>query len=276
MPLDVAPAPAPAAAFAGRTVLVSGAARGIGLAVATRFAEAGARVVIGDVLIPEGRAAAEALAAQGRDVRFTPLDVSDEPSWNEAAAFALEIGGRLDVLVNNAGIEITTLIADADPAAFRRLCDVNLTGVLLGMKTAFRAMRPGGAAGRGGAIVNVSSTAAHTAFPATGPYAATKAGVERLTKVGAVEAGRLGYGVRVNCVHPGVVATALSAGSGRRLIEMGLFPDEAELQAFMLAQTPLGRFGAPGDVAETVAFLASDAAAYVTGAGVPVAGGMGV
>lgn len=278
MPLDAAPsfAPSSARSFDGRTILVTGAARGIGLAIAARFAEAGARVVLGDILLPEGRAAAEALAARGLDARFTPLDVSDEPSWTDAAAFAIEAGGRLDVVVNNAGIEITTLIADAEPAAFRRLCDVNLTGVLLGMKTAFRAMRPGGAAGQGGAVVNVSSTAARTAFPSTGPYAATKAGVERLTKVGAVEAGRLGYGVRVNCVHPGIVATALSAGSARKAIEMGLFPDEAALHAYMLAQTPLGRFGEAGDVAETVAFLASDAAAYVTGVGIPVAGGMGL
>ncbi len=184
--------------------------------------------------------------------------------------------GGLDILVNNAGVEITTLIADADPAAFRRLCDVNLTGTLLGMKAAFNAMRPGGAAGRGGVVINVSSTAAQTAFPSTGPYAATKAGVERLTKIGAVEAGRLGYGVRVNCVYPGFVATALSAGSAARAVEMGLFPSIEALQAFLIDQTPLGRLGAPEDVAETVAFLCSDGASFVTGIGVPVAGGMGV
>lgn len=269
MPFDAAPA------FEGRTVLVTGAARGIGLAIAARFAEAGARVIIADILLPEGRAAAEALAARGLDARFVALDVSDEPSWTEAVAATLETG-RFDVLVNNAGVEITTLIADAEPAAFRRLCDVNLTGVLLGMKTAFRAMRPGGAAGRGGAVVNVSSTAAQTAFPATGPYAATKAGVERLTKVGAVEAARLGYGVRVNCVYPGVVETALSAGSARKSIEMGLFADAAALQAFVLAQTPLGRPGEAAEIAEAVAFLASDGAGYITGVGLPVAGGMGV
>jgi NAD(P)-dependent dehydrogenase (short-subunit alcohol dehydrogenase family) len=148
--------------------------------------------------------------------------------------------------------------------------------VLLGMKCAFNAMRPDGSAGNGGVVINVSSTAAQTAFPSTGPYAATKAGVERLTKIGAVEAGRLGYGVRVNCVYPGFVATSLSAASAQKTIELGLFPSAEALEGFLKEQTPLGRLGTPDDVAETVAFLCTDAAAFVTGVGVPVAGGMGV
>jgi NAD(P)-dependent dehydrogenase (short-subunit alcohol dehydrogenase family) len=264
------------ACLTGRTALVTGAARGIGAAIAKRLAEAGAKVVIADVLRAEGEATAQALIDAGHAARFLPLDVADEASWTEAVAATIAWGGGFDILVNNAGIEITTLIADVDPAAFRRLCDVNLTGPLLGMKAAFNAMRPGGAAGRGGAVVNVSSTAAQTAFPSTGPYAATKAGVERLTKVGAVEAGRLGYGVRVNCVYPGFIETALSAGSAAKAVEMGLFPDAATLGAFLIEQTPLGRLCAARDVAETVAFLCSDAAAFVTGVGVPVAGGMGI
>jgi NAD(P)-dependent dehydrogenase (short-subunit alcohol dehydrogenase family) len=137
-------------------------------------------------------------------------------------------------------------------------------------------MRPDGSAGNGGVVINVSSTAAQTAFPSTGPYAATKAGVERLTKIGAVEAGRLGYGVRVNCVYPGFVATSLSAASAQKTIELGLFPSAEALEGFLKEQTPLGRLGTPDDVAETVAFLCTDAAAFVTGVGVPVAGGMGV
>jgi NAD(P)-dependent dehydrogenase (short-subunit alcohol dehydrogenase family) len=263
MPLDAT------SAFAGRAVLVTGAARGIGHAIAARFAAGGARVVVADVLVDEGRATAYALGAA-----FVPLDVADEAGWRDAVAATLAAAGGFDVLVNNAGVEVTTLIADADPDDFRRLVEVNLTGTLLGMKAAFRTMRPGGAAGRGGAVVNVASAAARTAFPATGPYAATKAGVERLTKVGAVEAARLGYGVRVNCVHPGFVATALSAAATARAVEIGLFPDAAAVQDFALAQTPLGRLGAPEDVAETVAFLASDAAGYLTGVGVPVSGGL--
>lgn len=262
--------------FTGRTALVTGSARGIGAAIATRLAESGATVFIADVLAEAGEATAADLRGKGLDALFVPLDVRDEGSWRDAVAAVLAETGQLDILVNNAGTEITTLIADADAEAFRRLCDVNLTGVLLGMKTAFNTMRPGGGAGRGGVVVNVSSTAAQTAFPATGPYAATKAGVERLTKIGAVEAGKLGYGVRVNCVYPGFIATAMSAESARKAVALGLFPDAAAVQSFIEEQTPLGRLGTPEDVAATVAFLCSDAAAFVTGVGVPVAGGMGV
>lgn len=262
--------------FTGRVALVTGGARGIGAAIAHRLGVDGASVVIADVLDEEGERTVQRLTQQGIDAHFIHLDVTDEASWGNAIFETLATCGGFDILINNAGIEVTTLIADADPDAFRRLCDVNLTGVLLGMKSAFNAMRPEGTAGNGGVVINVSSTAAQTAFPSTGPYAATKAGVERLTKIGAVEAGRLGYGVRVNCVYPGFVATSLSAASGKKAVELGLFPSAEALEGFLKEQTPLGRLGTPDDVAETVAFLCTDAAAFVTGVGVPVAGGMGV
>lgn len=260
----------------GRTALVTGAARGIGEAIARRIAQSGATVFIADILAGAGEATAARLRRDGLDVLFVPLDVRHEASWQAAIDTVVSETGQLDILINNAGVEITSLIADTDIDAFNRLCDINLTGVLLGMKMAFNTMRPGGQAGRGGAIVNVASTAAQTAFPTTGPYAATKAGVERLTKIGAVEAGKFGYGVRVNCVYPGFIETALSTESARKAVELGLFPDLETLQAFLKDQTPLGRLGTPQDVAETVAFLCTDAAAFVTGVGVPIAGGMGV
>ena len=260
----------------GRTALVTGAARGLGAAIAARLAELGAVVFIGDVAETEGQRAAERIRAAGGDARFIHLDVTDELSWEAALFEAIEATDRFDILVNNAGAEVTSFIADLDVTALQRLFEVNVGGVALGMKHGFHAMRPLGPAGEGGVIVNMCSMAAHMATPCTGAYAASKAAVERLTKVGAIEAGKLGYGVRVNAVSPGFVPTALSGGSAARAVELGLFPDQAAFEAFLLENTPLGRLGAPSDVAEAVAFLCADAAGFVTGAALPVAGGMGV
>jgi NAD(P)-dependent dehydrogenase (short-subunit alcohol dehydrogenase family) len=260
--------------LAGRTALVTGAARGIGAAVAARLAAAGAAVFVADVLETEGEATAATIRSAGGDARYVHLDVTDELGWEAAVFEAITATDRFDILVNNAGIEETAFIADTDFAAFRRLLDVNVGGVCLGMKHAFHAMRPLGPAGRGGVVVNLCSVAALSAIPATGAYAATKAAVERLTKVGAVEAGRLGYGVRVNCVHPGYIATQLSSRSAEKAIAMGLFADRAAFDAFLLEGTPLGRLGAATDVAEAVAFLCGDRAGFITGAGLPVSGGM--
>src|SRR5208282_667236 len=113
--------------------------------------------------------------------------------------------GGFDILVNNAGIEVTALVVHVDAGELRKMLDVNLVGTMLGMKHAFRAMRPNGVAGKGGAIVNISSVAATIAFPAIAGYSATKSGVDRMTRVAAMEAGKLGYGVRVNCIFPGLV-----------------------------------------------------------------------
>src|SRR6202042_2603280 len=117
--------------------------------------------------------------------------------------------GGFDILVNNAGVEITSLVINIEAQDLRRMWDVNVVGAALGMKHAFRAMKPGGAAGKGGAVVNVASVAATIAFPGIAGYSGTKSAVDRMTRIAATESGKLGYGVRVNCIYPGLVPTEM-------------------------------------------------------------------
>jgi NAD(P)-dependent dehydrogenase (short-subunit alcohol dehydrogenase family) len=172
-------------------------------------------------------------------------------------------------------VEVTALVTDIDPDELRRMLDVNIVGTALGLKHAFRAMRPGGLAGQGGAVVNISSVAATIAFPAIAGYSATKSAVDRLTRVAATESGKLGYGVRVNCVYPGLVPTDMGLKLASDVMSAGLFasPDAAVMA--IVEQTPLGRLGTISDMADAVVFLCSDASRFITGAGLPVDGGMG-
>lgn len=260
----------------GRKALVTGGARGLGAGMAAALAAAGADVVIGDVLEDEGAETAAALRESGARAEFVRLDVTDDGGWAEAVGIAVEAIGGLDVLVNNAGVEITSLVVDLAPADVRRMLEVNVLGTALGLKHGFRAMRPGGAAGRGGAIVNIASVAATIAFPAIAAYSATKSGIDRLTRVAAAESGRLGYGVRVNCIHPGLTPTAMGDQLAADCAEIGLFPTPEAAADAVVALTPQGRLGQVDDMADAVVFLASDAARFITGAGLPVDGGMGM
>jgi 3alpha(or 20beta)-hydroxysteroid dehydrogenase len=146
----------------------------------------------------------------------------------------------------------------------------------LGMKHAFRTMRPGGLAGKGGAVVNVASVAATIAFPAIAGYSASKSAIDRLTRVGAMESGKLGYGVRVNCVYPGLVPTDMGMKLAGDVVSAGLFASPEAAVGAIVEQTPLGRLGTVEDIADAVAFLCSDASRFITGAGLPVDGGMGM
>ncbi len=259
----------------GRKALVTGGARGIGAGIAEALASAGASVMIGDVLAEPGRETAARIAVTGAQAGFVPLDVTRDESWAEAVAATGSVLGGFDILVNNAGIEITSLLADIDAADLRRMFDVNVIGTALGMKHAFRAMRPA-ANGKGGAIVNISSVAATIAFPAIAGYSATKSAVDRLTRVGALESGKLGYGVRVNCLYPGLVPTQMGMQLADDLVAAGLWPTTEAAVTDVIGQTPLGRLGDVTDMADAVLFLCSDAARFITGAGLPVDGGMGM
>jgi 3alpha(or 20beta)-hydroxysteroid dehydrogenase len=262
--------------LAGRKALVTGGARGIGASIAQALANAGADVVIGDVLADLAKDTAATLAAIGGRTGSVLLDVTDDAQWERAvAAVNAQLGG-FDILINNAGIEITSLVADLRAEDLRRMCEVNIVGVGLGMKHAFRSMRPGGASGQGGAIVNVSSVAATIAFPAIAGYSATKSAVDRMTRVAAMEAGKLGYGVRVNCVYPGLIPTDMGMKLATDIVSNGLAADVGAAVASVVEQTPLGRLATVDEVADAVVFLCSDNARFITGAGVPVDGGMGM
>lgn len=262
--------------LSGRKALVTGGAKGLGAGMAKALSEAGASVMLADVSVDAGRETARRLSAGGAKVGFVALDVTDDAQWGKAVeATVAELGG-FDVLINNAGIEVTALVVDIDAAELRQMLDVNVVGTALGMKHAFRAMRPGGVAGKGGAVVNVASVAATIAFPAIAGYSASKSAIDRLTRVGAMEAGKLGYGVRVNCVYPGLVPTDMGMKLASDVVTAGLFPSPDAAVGAIVEQTPLGRLGTVEDMADAVVFLCSDASRFVTGAGLPVDGGMGM
>lgn len=257
----------------GRKALVTGGAQGLGEGMARALASAGATVVIADLQDDVGAKVAGSL---GGGHGFVHLDTTDDANWESAVAEAVQLLGGLDVVVNNAGVEITSLLVDLDPVSARKQLEVNLLGTALGIKHAFRVMRPGGAAGAGGAVINVASVAATIAFPGIAIYSATKSGVDRLTRVAAMESGKLGYGVRVNCIYPGLVPTAMGAGLANDVAQIGLFGSPEEAVGAVIELTPSGRLGTVEDMADAVIFLASDAARFVNGVGLPVDGGMGM
>jgi 3alpha(or 20beta)-hydroxysteroid dehydrogenase len=257
----------------GRRALVTGGAQGLGEGMAAALAAAGAKVAVADLQDDVGAKVADGL---GEGHTFVHLDVTSDAGWEAAIADAVTALGGLDIVVNNAGIEITSLFVDLDPTTALKQLEVNLLGTALGIKHAFRTMRPGGAAGAGGTVINVSSVAATIAFPGIAMYSATKSGVDRLTRVAAMESGRLGYGVRVNCIYPGLVPTPMGIGLASDCAEIGLFGSPQEAVEAVVGLTPSGRLGEVADMADAVVFLASDASRFVNGAGLPVDGGMGM
>src|SRR5258708_15478515 len=253
----------------GRKALVTGGARGLGAGMAVALSKAGAAVMIGDVLADVGRETAKAIANGGAKAAFVTLDVTDEASWQAAVAETIAQLGGFDILVNNAGVEITSLVINVEAKDLRRMWDVNVVGTALGMKHAFRAMKPDGAAGKGGAVVNISSVAATIAFPAIAGYSGTKSAVDRMTRVAAMESGKLGYGVRVNCIYPGLIPTEMGMQLAGDVVAAGLFASPEAAVGAIIEQTPAGRLGEVADIAHAAGFPCSHTARFITRAGPP-------
>ncbi len=242
-----------------KVALVTGAAGGMGAATARLFAREGAQtVVVADILDSEGKATAAAIDKAGGRASFVHLDVTDEAQWKAAVDGIVATHGRLDVLVNNAGISGSAESDLYDTAAWNRLMGINATGVFLGMKYATAAMKKSG----GGSIVNLTSISGIVGqgYIHVG-YNASKGAVRLMTKAAAAQHGK--QGIRVNSVHPGLMPPMRTSG---------LTADPAA-RAKTLKGVPMGRAGEVDEVAYAILFLASDESSYVTGAELVVDGG---
>ncbi len=249
-----------------KTALITGAAGGIGTAIAERFMREGAKLVITDLSDEKGQALAERLGCD-----YLHQDVTDEEGWNTTIAATQEKHGVLQILVNNAGIEGNISTGNPEEVSYedwKKVHAVNLDGVFLGCRAAIPAMRRAG----GGSIVNLSSIVALFASPNSAAYGSSKAGVRHLTMTVAAHGAQDGDGIRCNSVHPGLIRTRMLMDIHAAVAERrGISGEEAT--AASVGRVPMGELGEPEDVANMVLFLASDESRYVTGAGFHVDGG---
>ena len=242
----------------GKVALISGGARGQGAVEARMFAEEGASVVIGDILDDQGRRTEAELQELGYNVTFVHLDVTSESDWDAAVQSAISAYGKLDILLNNAGILIRKNIEETTEEDWDRIFAINAKGVFLGTKAAIPAMRENG----GGSIINISSTAGLVGSPnGSASYTATKGAVRLFTKSTAIQHAK--EGIRCNSIHPGPIETDMIADT---------LNDPANLELRM-QRLPLGRVGKPSEIAYGAIYLASDESSFVTGSELVIDGG---
>jgi NAD(P)-dependent dehydrogenase (short-subunit alcohol dehydrogenase family) len=242
----------------GKVALITGAASGMGASMARIFGREGAKVTVADMLDDEGKSVAAEIVQSNGAAIFQHLDVTREAEWEAAIKATVAAFGKLDILVNDAGISGSNVDDLFDTAAWERIMSINATGTFLGMKHAIPAMRAAG----GGAIVNISSISGVTGQRGIHvAYNASKGAVRTLTKVAAVQHGR--HNIRVNSVHPGLMPPMRTSGRTA----------DPVVRAKMLEGVPLGRAGRVEEVANAVLFLASDEASYITGTELYVDGG---
>ncbi|PWK64956.1 glucose 1-dehydrogenase [Aminobacter sp. AP02] len=248
----------------GKVAIVTGGASGMGAATARLLAREGAAVLVCDLQADKGRQVADAIQAAGGRSRYVEHDVTSEDAWKTAMALTLQAFGGLHILVNNAGVGAPFgNVEDLSLDDWRKVMAVNMEGVFLGTKYGIETMRK---TGKGGSIVNFSSTMGIVGSPSTAAYVASKGGVRLFTKSAALHCAKERYGIRVNSVHPGWIRTPMSSAALDKLAESGAGNKALEL-------TPLGRVGEPDDVAYGVLYLASDESGFVTGTELVIDGG---
>lgn len=248
-----------------KAAIVTGAARGLGAAAAARLCRDGAAVLLTDVLEERGLQTVAELNRQGHDAAFLRHDVTSPSQWQDVVVFALQHFGRIDCLVNNAGINLPIRFEDATAEQLRQVLDVNLLGCFHGMQAVLPAMKQQG----GGSIINIASNSTRKLLAETALYGTSKAALAYLTKAAAIDFGEKGYNIRVNSIHPGASRTEMIVGT--EITE----PIRALLDQ-LIAAIPLKRMGEPSDIADLVAFLASDESRYITAAEHFIDGGASV
>jgi NAD(P)-dependent dehydrogenase (short-subunit alcohol dehydrogenase family) len=248
--------------LAGKSAIITGGAKGIGLACAERLAADGAKVAIGDVEEELGEAAVADLRAKGREALFVECDVSEKLDVRNLVTSAIDAFGSVDILVNNAGIVASGDFLDVSEADFDRVLKINLKGAfLVGQAVARQMVQQVKAGGKPGAIINMSSINAVVAIATQVPYTVSKGGMNQLTKVMALSLAP--YGIRVNAIGPGSIMTDI----------LKAVATDEEARRRILMRTPLGRIGQPSEIASIVAFLGSDDASYITGQTIYADGG---
>ena len=247
----------------GKIALVTGAASGIGRAIAVMLAKEGAEVIVADFNEEAGREAVNEITSAGGRAFFQMLDVTDESEWARASAAVLERCGRLDVLVNNAGVTERGNTEDITLSDWKAVIDVNLNGVFLGTQAAIKVMKDAG----GGSIINISSIEGMIGDADLSAYTASKGGVRSYTKSSALLCAREGYKIRINAINPGVIRTALLDA------HLANFEDPEPEYKRLASKHPIGFLGSSEDVAYGVLYLASDESKFVTGAELVIDGG---
>ena len=240
-----------------KVALISGGSRGMGAVEAKLFASEGARIIIGDIREEEGRQVEAQINESGGECFFTHLDVTNEANWLEAVGQAIARYGKLDILINNAGIFPMEKIEETTEESWDMVMDVNAKGVFLGTKSVIPAMRNAG----GGSIINLSSIAGLVGSTYSASYNASKGAVRLLTKSTAIQYAK--EGIRANSIHPGLIDTMMAAN---------LLSDE-DLRQRRVATTPMGRVGRAEEVAYGALYLASDESSFMTGSELVIDGG---
>ncbi len=261
-----------------KVALVTGAAQGIGAAVAKTLAAAGAAVIVTD-LDAQSDAAAMVVAeitGRGGDAEFIALDVGNEQNWQSVMQQISQRHGGLDVLVNNAGVVLVKRVEDVTLEEIRRICRVNIEGVVLGVKHALPLMKPRAAVYPAGcSIINFSSAMGIKGYPFGSLYSMTKGAIRLFTKSIALEFAALKYNIRVNSIHPGLVDTPMVEHESDKLAQLGAMgaTTPAEMRLALQSLNPTGRMGTPQELANAVAFLASDLSSFMNGSEMIVDGG---
>lgn len=255
----------------GKIAIVTGGAGGIGSQTARLLAQCGASVVITDTRADEGARIERDITAAGGKAQFIEHDVTREADWSRVFAQVRKQWGIPDILVNNAGIFRFGRIEDSDDETVDALLAVNLKGVVYGTKHAFLAMKHRPQDSASAAIINLSSVAGLVGSASFALYGMTKGGVRLYTKASALEAAQLGYNIRVNSVHPGIVDTDMAKGVAQAMLSRGV--PENQVSSTMASAHPLGRLAKASDIAQGIVFLASNDAAFMTGSELVIDGG---